>query len=101
MENQLLEKTMAPRDGFEPPTNRLTAGCSTAELPGNLRARCLARPAGHGYIKLAPAPPICQPSEQEGQASVVQRSDSDNWSISPQAQGSVGRRRPCKANVVI
>ena len=26
---------MAPRDGFEPSTNRLTAGCSTAELPGN------------------------------------------------------------------
>ena len=26
---------MAPRDGFEPSTNRLTAGCSTAELPGS------------------------------------------------------------------
>jgi hypothetical protein len=26
---------MAPRAGFEPATNRLTAGCSTAELPGN------------------------------------------------------------------
>ena len=25
---------LAPRDGFEPSTNRLTAGCSTAELPG-------------------------------------------------------------------
>ena len=25
---------LAPREGFEPPTNRLTAGCSTAELPG-------------------------------------------------------------------
>ncbi len=25
---------MAPRAGFEPATNRLTAGCSTAELPG-------------------------------------------------------------------
>ena len=24
---------MAPRDGFEPPTDRLTADCSTAELP--------------------------------------------------------------------
>lgn len=24
---------MAPRAGFEPATNRLTAGCSTAELP--------------------------------------------------------------------
>ena len=26
---------MAPRAGFEPATNRLTAGCSTTELPGN------------------------------------------------------------------
>ena len=26
---------MAPRVGFEPTTNRLTAGCSTAELPRN------------------------------------------------------------------
>ena len=25
---------LAPRAGFEPATNRLTAGCSTAELPG-------------------------------------------------------------------
>ena len=29
------EKRMAPRAGFEPATNRLTAGCSTTELPGN------------------------------------------------------------------
>src|SRR5262249_13614712 len=29
---------MAPRAGFEPATNRLTAGCSTAELPGTTRA---------------------------------------------------------------
>ncbi len=28
-------KLLAPRAGFEPATNRLTAGCSTAELPGN------------------------------------------------------------------
>ena len=26
---------LAPREGFEPPTKRLTAACSTAELPGN------------------------------------------------------------------
>jgi hypothetical protein len=26
---------MAPQDGFEPPTGRLTAACSAAELPGN------------------------------------------------------------------
>jgi hypothetical protein len=29
---------MAPRAGFEPATNRLTAGCSTTELPGNTAA---------------------------------------------------------------
>jgi hypothetical protein len=29
---------MAPRAGFEPATNRLTAGCSTAELPRNIFA---------------------------------------------------------------
>ena len=28
-------KSLAPRAGFEPATNRLTAGCSTTELPGN------------------------------------------------------------------
>src|SRR5208337_1962316 len=28
-------KLLAPRAGFEPATNRLTAGCSTTELPGN------------------------------------------------------------------
>jgi hypothetical protein len=39
--NQLNQFIMAPRAGFEPATNRLTAGCSTAELPGN-RARALA-----------------------------------------------------------
>src|SRR5713226_10012266 len=30
---------LAPRAGFEPATNRLTAGCSTAELPGNAADR--------------------------------------------------------------
>ena len=40
---KVLEKSaggseVAPRAGFEPATNRLTAGCSTAELPGNTRA---------------------------------------------------------------
>ncbi len=29
------EILVAPRGGFEPPTYRLTAGCSTVELPGN------------------------------------------------------------------
>jgi hypothetical protein len=29
------EQVLAPRAGFEPATNRLTAGCSTTELPGN------------------------------------------------------------------
>ena len=35
MTNQRHKMRMAPRAGFEPATNRLTAGCSTAELPGN------------------------------------------------------------------
>ena len=29
------DEEVAPRDGFEPSANRLTAGCSTAELPGS------------------------------------------------------------------
>ena len=32
-------KQVAPRAGFEPATNRLTAGCSTTELPGNSAER--------------------------------------------------------------
>jgi hypothetical protein len=35
MQNQGSIRVVAPRAGFEPATNRLTAGCSTAELPGN------------------------------------------------------------------
>ena len=30
----VLVQELAPRDGFEPPAKRLTAACSTAELPG-------------------------------------------------------------------
>ena len=30
---------LAPRAGFEPATNRLTAGCSTTELPGNAQGK--------------------------------------------------------------
>jgi hypothetical protein len=33
-----LLKLLAPRVGFEPTTSRLTAGCSTAELPRNNQA---------------------------------------------------------------
>ncbi len=33
----LTRKRVAPRVGFEPTTNRLTAGCSTTELPRNSR----------------------------------------------------------------
>ena len=36
---------MAPRIGFEPMTYRLTAGCSTAELSGNISGN--ARNGGH------------------------------------------------------
>src|SRR6516225_3839976 len=34
MRKQRSKLVVAPRAGFEPATNRLTAGCSTAELPG-------------------------------------------------------------------
>ena len=37
--HSLSERNLAPRAGFEPATNRLTAGCSTAELPGNTTRR--------------------------------------------------------------
>ena len=43
---------LAPRAGFEPATNRLTAGCSTTELPGNSAA---ARVNAVAYNKAAPA----------------------------------------------
>lgn len=39
-----IEIGMAPRAGFEPATNRLTAGCSTTELPGNRAKRCAREP---------------------------------------------------------
>ena len=46
-----MGEKVAPRAGFEPATNRLTAGCSTAELPGkSLLAR--RQPA---YNKAEPA----------------------------------------------
>src|SRR5580704_8067460 len=41
---------MAPRVGFEPTTSRLTADCSTTELPRN-RAASLAYPLLSGYSK--------------------------------------------------
>ena len=42
-----LKQRVAPRAGFEPATNRLTAGCSTTELPGNRGARA----SGAAYSK--------------------------------------------------
>ena len=33
--HKFVSKMMAPREGFEPPTNWLTANCSTTELPRN------------------------------------------------------------------
>jgi hypothetical protein len=35
---------VAPRAGFEPATDRLTADCSTVELPGNKGLRLLRSP---------------------------------------------------------
>jgi hypothetical protein len=40
---QIAVGELAPRAGFEPATNRLTAGCSTAELPGTKAARARVR----------------------------------------------------------
>ena len=42
-------KEMAPGEGFEPPARRLTAACSTTELPGiraavNVAARVITNP---------------------------------------------------------
>ncbi len=52
----ILPMEMAPRAGFEPATNRLTAGCSTAELPRNTaRTGCLARPPANRKPKLTAA----------------------------------------------
>src|SRR5262245_26242126 len=42
---------VAPRVGFEPTTSRLTAGCSTTELPRNSGYA----PCAHGYNKSPPA----------------------------------------------
>src|SRR6516162_10338714 len=51
MEKQRPKLMVAPRAGFEPATNRLTAGCSTTELPGNTAVLVQAR----RYNKAAPA----------------------------------------------
>jgi hypothetical protein len=54
-----LLKRLAPRAGFEPATLRLTAGCSTVELPRNSR-RMRSRPAVAARRRDFPAarPPI-------------------------------------------
>ena len=47
---------MAPRDGFEPPTNGLTVRRSTTELPGNTlgnRRRAIVRNGGASVKKSA------------------------------------------------
>lgn len=50
-------KKLAPRVGFEPTTSRLTAGCSTAELPRNSRygLEC----AGHSKCRAPRQGAIC------------------------------------------
>ena len=42
----LTPRGLAPRDGFEPSTQRLTAACSTTELPG-IRARLASGASSH------------------------------------------------------
>ena len=46
---------VAPRAGFEPATNRLTAGCSTTELPGNTCRSGLPHGQGRAYIRASEA----------------------------------------------
>src|SRR5215468_11180134 len=46
---RLRKGRLAPRAGFEPATNRLTAGCSTTELPGNGAEVDSERPITNGY----------------------------------------------------
>jgi hypothetical protein len=41
MQQTKYKEKMAPRAGFEPATDRLTADCSTAELPRNKTAGSL------------------------------------------------------------
>ena len=55
---------LAPRAGFEPATNRLTAGCSTTELPGN--ARRIARSA-----PITKRTPLCKENRHSHAATVV------------------------------
>jgi hypothetical protein len=56
---------LAPREGFEPPTERLTAASSTTELPGiNARLRPAERPAvsaaGRSYIRAKFLAPVAR-----------------------------------------
>ena len=53
---------LAPRAGFEPATNRLTAGCSTTELPGIRSGAAKARSAcGGAYNRAIPrCKPLCR-----------------------------------------
>src|SRR5437667_8034332 len=55
----LTPRGLAPRDGFEPSTQRLTAACSTTELPG-IGARLASGTASHrrpGVVAgITPAP---------------------------------------------
>ncbi len=45
---------MAPRVGFEPTTYRLTAGCSTAELSGNIKYSFYFRSSLESFEKFFP-----------------------------------------------
>src|SRR6476659_6821271 len=56
MTDQRAKLDLAPRAGFEPATNRLTAGCSTAELPGNTAALACKRIAYNKAGKALKAP---------------------------------------------
>ena len=68
MDNQGSDLAVAPRAGFEPATNRLTAGCSTAELPGTTLATSASNKAAAPLQsrKSEPAAYLCMHRQKAG-----------------------------------
>src|SRR5262249_24550915 len=67
----LGKESVAPRVGFEPTTNRLTAGCSTTELPRNsARARsgllASSAPRGKSVLRCRAHRRVCAPERKRG-----------------------------------
>ena len=66
MTNQCHFSVLAPRAGFEPATNRLTAGCSTAELPGKSLLGVVEAAYNKADPGLKAAAAATQPAAQSG-----------------------------------